>query len=72
MAKANPKEALHTLAHDLRNVINNVNLNLTAAKKIAARLQSAEAGDLREILGDMEEELKRLKQMVEKAAKDLA
>lgn len=72
MAKANPKEALHTLAHDLRNVMNNVNLNLTAATKVAARSQSAEAEDLRELLLAIEEELKRLKQMVEKAAKDLA
>lgn len=71
MAKADSKEALHALAHDLRNVMNNVNLNLMAAKKIAARSQSTEAEDLRELLRAIEEELKRLKQTVEKAANKL-
>jgi len=72
MAKAAANEALRKLAHDLRSVMNNVNLNLVAAQRLAARSTDERAEALREHLNAVASELNRLKQTVDKAAKELA
>ncbi len=68
MAKTN---AWHKLAHDLRNVLNNVNLNLDVAQRLASRSTDARAEDLRQHLSVAATELKKLKQMIENAGKEL-
>ncbi len=72
MAKAAPSETLRKLAHDLRNVMNNINLNLDVAQRLAAKSSDARAEELREHLSAVATELKRLKGMVEKSTKELA
>lgn len=63
-----PKD--HKLAHDARNVMNNANLNLEVAQRLATRITDARADDLRQHLAAVATELKKLKQMIEALTKD--
>lgn len=59
----------HQRAHDLRNLMNNVSLNLEVAQRLAARSSDARAEELRAHLSVAAAELKKLKQMMEEASK---
>ena len=59
----------HQRAHDLRNLMNNVSLNLEVAQRLAARSSDARAEELRAHLSVVAAELKKLKQMMEEASK---
>jgi signal transduction histidine kinase len=62
----------HNLAHDLRNAINNVHLNLEVAQRLASRSTDARAEELRQHLVVAATELQKLKHMIEAVSKDLA
>ena len=69
MSQANPG---YKLAHDLRNVMNNIHLNLEVTQRLAARSTDARAEELRQHLSVVAAELQKLKQMVEEIGKQLA
>lgn len=57
------------LAHDLRNALNNVQLNLEMAQRLAARSTDTRAEDLRQLLNAAATEFKKLKQWLEAMTK---
>ncbi len=63
-----PKDHKH--AHDVRNALNNVQLNLEVAQRLAARSTEARAEDLRQHLSVAMTELKKLKQLLDAATKE--